>query len=267
MKAIHPIFFTLCLLTISGCSSWSGHSRTVDDSHETTPATSADNSSYSTLSGSSTELSSADIEDFYIVFGRRYAVMKSSDGFKETGIASWYGEPFHGQKTSNGEIYDMYQMTAAHKHLPLPSFVEVTHLGNGRSIIVRVNDRGPFKDERIIDLSYAAAQKLDMIAAGTARVSIRSLDDLNVDLQAQRQIAAPIHVQVGSYREMSNALNTQDLLRSIGINNSRIVKSNAIGSAPLFRLQVGPITKGSEYDQLTQQLLTIGIRESVIIRD
>ncbi|MEE4361864.1 MAG: septal ring lytic transglycosylase RlpA family protein [Pseudomonadales bacterium] len=108
----------------------------------------------------------------YMVFGKTYHVMDDAEGFSQTGLASWYGRKFHGRPTSSGEPYDMYALTAAHKHLPLPSFVRVTRLDTGRSIVVRVNDRGPFHGDRIIDLSYAAAVKLGYADAGVARVRI-----------------------------------------------------------------------------------------------
>lgn len=114
--------------------------------------------------------------DSYVVFGRRYHVKDTSDGHVEKGMASWYGPGFHGRRTSSGERYDMHAMTAAHKHLPLPSYVEVVNLQNGRSAVVKVNDRGPFKDGRVIDLSYAAAKKLGVVSRGTAMVELRAID-------------------------------------------------------------------------------------------
>jgi rare lipoprotein A len=113
---------------------------------------------------------------FYNVLGKRYYVLSSSVGYVERGVASWYGPGFHKVRTSIGEPYDMYGMTAAHKTLPLPAYVRVTNLQNGRSVVVRVNDRGPFVGNRIIDLSYTAASKLDMLRNGTAMVEVRSLD-------------------------------------------------------------------------------------------
>jgi rare lipoprotein A len=113
---------------------------------------------------------------FYDVLGKRYYVLSSNVGYLERGVASWYGPGFHKVRTSTGEIYDMYGMSAAHKTLPLPAYVRVTNLQNGRSIVVRVNDRGPFVGNRIIDLSYTAASKLDMLRNGTAMVEVRSLD-------------------------------------------------------------------------------------------
>ncbi len=112
----------------------------------------------------------------YEVFGQWYSVMDSSAGYKETGVASWYGKKFHGNLTSNREVYDMYKMTAAHKSLPLPTYVRVRNLGNNKSIVVRVNDRGPFIDNRIIDLSYAAAMKLDMVRDGTSLVEVTAIN-------------------------------------------------------------------------------------------
>lgn len=111
----------------------------------------------------------------YEVFGRTYRTLPSAEGYEEEGIASWYGEEFHGRSTSSGEPYDMYAMTAAHRSLPLPSYVEVTNLDNGRTVVVRVNDRGPFHGNRLIDVSYAAAHRLGLIGPGTARVRIRAL--------------------------------------------------------------------------------------------
>jgi rare lipoprotein A len=111
----------------------------------------------------------------YEVFGKRYYVSGTSEGYWERGIASWYGDDFHGKNTSSGSPFDMHVLTAAHKSLPIPTYVQVTHLGNGRSIVVKVNDRGPFIDERIIDLSYAAAAELDMLETGTAEVEVAAL--------------------------------------------------------------------------------------------
>ncbi|MFO7640700.1 MAG: septal ring lytic transglycosylase RlpA family protein [Candidatus Competibacteraceae bacterium] len=114
--------------------------------------------------------------DTYVVFGRRYRVSETSAGYREQGIASWYGQAFHGRKTSSGQPFDMFELTAAHKSLPLPTHVRVTHLENGRSIVVRITDRGPFAGDRIIDLSYAAAQRLGMVEQGTARVEVAALE-------------------------------------------------------------------------------------------
>ena len=114
----------------------------------------------------------------YSVWGKTYQVMESAAGYEEEGLASWYGEPFHGRNTSNGEIYDMYALTGAHRTLPIPTYVEVTNLSNGRSVVLRINDRGPFVEPRvrIIDVSFAAAERLGMIGPGTAPVTVRALE-------------------------------------------------------------------------------------------
>lgn len=117
----------------------------------------------------------------YEVFGRKYNVMRSSEGYRERGTASWYGSKFHGRRTSSGEPYDMHLATAAHKALPLPTYAEVVNLDNGRRVIVKVNDRGPFKDDRLIDLSYGAALRLGMVGTGTARVEVRAIDPATWD--------------------------------------------------------------------------------------
>ena len=111
----------------------------------------------------------------YEVFGRKYTPLAAVQPFSQRGMASWYGKKFHGQKTSSGEVYDMYKMTAAHPTLPIPSYARVTSVANGRSVVVRINDRGPFHAARIIDVSYAAAHKLGFIQAGAAQVEVESI--------------------------------------------------------------------------------------------
>ena len=111
----------------------------------------------------------------YVVFGQRYYTMNTSRGYDEVGLASWYGKKFHGRLTSNREVYNMYEISAAHKKLPLPSYVEVTNLKNNKRVIARVNDRGPFHGDRIIDLSYGAARRLDMVDDGIVRVRVRAV--------------------------------------------------------------------------------------------
>ena len=121
----------------------------------------------------------------YDEFGVSYRVLDTSEGYEESGIASWYGDPFHGRRTSSGETYDMYRMSAAHRTLPLPSYVQVTNLDNGRSVVLRINDRGPFVDPdlRIIDVSYAAALKLGLVGPGTAPVLVKALEPWQVRIR------------------------------------------------------------------------------------
>src|SRR4051812_12178223 len=128
----------------------------------------------------------------YTVFGANYVPLSQAQGYKERGTASWYGKKFHGQKTSSGELYDMYAMTGAHKTLPIPSYARVTNLANGRSVVVRINDRGPFHTERLIDLSYAAAYRLGYVSAGSAKVEVEAVS-------AAEAISRGIYLQVGAF--------------------------------------------------------------------
>jgi rare lipoprotein A len=145
----------------------------------------------------------------YTVLGKRYEPLSNHEGFVQTGIASWYGPDFHGKKTSNGEIYDMHGLTAAHKTLPLGVYVKVLNRENDRELVVRVNDRGPFVKGRIIDLSYAAAKELGVDRAGTAPVRIEALGYRGAAPDTYQAIedydAGSFTVQIGSFRERSNA--------------------------------------------------------------
>ena len=122
----------------------------------------------------------------YEINGVTYRVLETSEGYREQGVASWYGDFFHGRRTSSGDVYDMYQMTAAHTTLPLPTYVKVTNIENGRTVVLRVNDRGPFVNGRIIDLSYVAARKLGMVQKGTAHVEVEALDPPAEDPDTER---------------------------------------------------------------------------------
>lgn len=196
---------------------------------------------------------------FYNVLGKRYFVLKESTGYVERGIASWYGPGFHAASTSNGERYDMYAMTAAHKTLPLPCFVQVTNLRNGRSVVVRVNDRGPFKDGRIIDLSYTAASKLDMLRDGTTFVEVRALTPENEP--ATTPGASPIYVQAGAFSSESNAAELLTRLRASGVKNGSL-SENQVGGRTLYRVKVGPVPSVGEYDRVVSRLKALGIADA-----
>lgn len=142
----------------------------------------------------------------YQVLGKRYTVLRSSEGYRERGLASWYGAKFHGRRTSSGEIFDMHKATAAHRSLPLPTYAEVTNLDNGRRVIVKINDRGPFHDDRIIDLSYGAAVRLGMIATGTARVEVRAISlDRPPPPRTAVKFPGGTFLQVGAFRDRQAA--------------------------------------------------------------
>lgn len=205
----------------------------------------------------------------YTVWGKSYHVMESGDGYQASGIASWYGAKFHGHKTSNGETYDMYEMSAAHRNLPLPSFVEVTNLANNRKVIVRVNDRGPFHSERIIDLSYAAAKKLGFSDKGTARVHVAAItvrpdgtwvaagrDKAGAvaatsptatvgkapairSANSSEKEAATAYVQVGAFRDAGSAAAFQAQVRSMtDVPVTVVAPVNAVDG--WHRVQIGP---------------------------
>lgn len=199
---------------------------------------------------------------FYSVLGKRYYVLDSAEGYSERGVASWYGPGFHAASTSNGERYDMYAMTAAHKTLPLPSYVQVTNLKNGKHVIVRVNDRGPFKEGRIIDLSYTAAAKLDMIKAGTVFVEVRAL----TPMQKASPPAAPpatsdLYVQAGAFGNEANATRLLGQLRAKGVKNA-FVRADQVEGKTLYRVRVGPIPTVPEFDRVIQRLRALGVSDA-----
>ena len=174
----------------------------------------------------------------YTVLGKTYYPLKSAKGFVEEGVASWYGPGFHGKKTASGETYNQSAMTAAHKLLPLGTKVRVTHLGNGRSLIVRVNDRGPFVDDRVIDLSRAAATHLDIVGKGTARVRICSLDVATAASYASTPATIPakfFYIQVGAFADKGNANRLVAVLTQGG-HKGRLF----FGSNNMWNVQVGP---------------------------
>lgn len=198
---------------------------------------------------------------FYTVLGKRYFVLSSAEGYVERGVASWYGPGFHNKLTSNGERFDMYAMTAAHKTLPLPSFVQVTNLENGRSVVVRVNDRGPFKDGRIIDLSYTAAAKLDMLRSGTAFVEVRALSDPQQPQETARSVASALYVQAGAFSTPDNASRFVEQLRARGIENAS-VRADRVGDRTMYRVRVGPVPNVSAFDRTLARLRELGIADA-----
>jgi rare lipoprotein A len=218
----------------------------------------------------------------YEVFGKTYHVLPSNEGFVQRGHASWYGTKFHGNKTSNGEVYDMYAMTAAHKTLPLPSYVEVKNLSSGKKIVVRVNDRGPFHDGRIIDLSYAAAAKLGTLKNGTSLVEIRvinprlkhasALDTPPYSLHKKRKNIAVrsaekpgkteikktgyLFLQIGAFRSLNNATKLKSQLET-ELGNLVSIKTQA--SSALFLVHAGPFIDVSAANLARTKLQKMGL--------
>jgi rare lipoprotein A len=229
----------------------------------------------------------------YTVNGKRYYTMPSSRGYRERGIASWYGTKFHGRRTSSGEVYDIYKMTAAHKSLPLPTYARVTNLRNGRSVIVKVNDRGPFHINRIIDLSYVAAAKLGILEYGTGLVEVEAVDAIppapstpaEMAIEASMTATPPhagvqqtlreqpvsareisLFIQVGAFRIRDNAERLRNRLDAYNLGPVRIV-SRAMANNPLYRVQVGPLASVDEADQVANNLTSLGVNDTQVILD
>ena len=185
----------------------------------------------------------------YQVFGQSYVPLAAGQPYRKRGIASWYGKKFHGQKTSIGEVYDMYAMTAAHRTLPIPSYARVTNVANGRSVIVRINDRGPFHSDRIIDLSYAAAYRLGYVQAGSAMVEVESIDASQPLQEAKREAGQDaksgelkeepgVYLQVGAFSSRENAEGLRERIGRELASLSSQVRVLALGG--MWRLRVGP---------------------------
>jgi len=205
---------------------------------------------------------------FYDVLGKRYFVLAKADGYVERGVASWYGPTFHGVNTSMGEPYDMYAMTAAHKTLPLPAYARVTNLKNGKSVVVRVNDRGPFVANRIIDLSYTAAAKLDMLREGTTLVEVRALTPAAPDtLTRAAELPPPeLYIQAGAFADAGNAERLLERLRAAGVPGAAVV-TPLVTKSNWYRVRVGPVTSVVQFDELAARLKALGIADARLAPD
>ena len=208
----------------------------------------------------------------YDVFGKRYYTLTSSRGYHEKGISSWYGTKFHGKRTSSGEPYDMYAMTAAHKTLPLPTYVEVTNLDNGRKVIVKVNDRGPFHDNRLIDLSYSAATKLGIVAQGTGLVAVRAITPgeapLAIVSEATQQPVSRgsvgMYLQVGAFSTVNRAEQLKSKIQQQIGDAVRIVPFLK-PEGNVYRVRVGPLASVEYGDSLASRLLELGFADAHIV--
>lgn len=219
----------------------------------------------------------------YAVFGKTYYVLPTSENFVQRGVASWYGTKFHGNRTANGEIYNMYAMTAAHKTLPIPTYVEVTNVSTGKKIIVRVNDRGPFHGNRIIDLSYAAAAKLGTLKNGTSSVEIRAINPLTYQTTSlttpalsQNQAAVLknviekplpprdgfLFIQVGAFDSVDNANKLKYALTD-QLKTPVIVKPSTHLPKPLYLVHVGPYISINNADSARLKLHQLGYKNAI----
>lgn len=208
----------------------------------------------------------------YDVFGKRYYTLTSSRGYHEKGVASWYGTKFHGKRTSSGEAYDMYAMTAAHKTLPLPTYVEVTNLNNGRKVIVKVNDRGPFHDNRLIDLSYSAATKLGIVAKGTGLVDVRVVTPGDAPVTTATEVQAEIvdrgsvgmYLQVGAFSTENRAEQLKNKVQE-QIGDAVLIVPFVKPSGSVYRVRIGPLASVEYGDSLATRLLDLGFTDAHIV--
>lgn len=246
MKRVKPYLSVLVVLLLASCSS--------NISRDGPPRRDVDVSLIPDAIPRLEPITAAGNKSPYQVFGRTYHVLPSSNGYRERGGASWYGTKFHGRKTSNGETYDMFAMTAAHRTLSIPSYVQVTNLENGRKVIVRINDRGPFHDDRIIDLSYVAAKKLGYDRRGVSHVEVVAIDPVkfqhNTVEEPRMAYQQPLsgsplpgstYLQAGAFstREAAESKRRQ-LASSTGYPVE--VRQGAVSGRQLFKVLVGPIS-------------------------
>ncbi|MFC4259407.1 septal ring lytic transglycosylase RlpA family protein [Marinobacter lacisalsi] len=286
----------LGLMLVAGCATESGRSGGGDNAgryamaQDRGPAADVDVSGVVNAVPRYEEPRKAGNKSPYVVWGKKYWVMEraSADGYVETGIASWYGKKFHGHRTSNGEIYDMYQMSAAHKSLPLPSYARVTNLDNGRSVVVRVNDRGPFHGDRLIDLSWAAAKKLDYLGSGTARVEVAAITvrpDGSMTLAGQAWPSGSgganedsatagtpatsgeaLFVQLGSFSRVAPARQLEQSVRQRTGDPVR-VRQITTASGEFHRVQVGPFGDALDAERAMERLASEGFPQAMVLTD
>jgi len=271
MQARRSSFYSLLalILVLAGCSTSSRYSY----HHDSAPDRDIDISKIPDATPINEPRSQYGNPDSYVVNGHRYYVMHEAEGYVERGIASWYGKKFHGYRTSSGEPYNMYAMTAAHTRLPLPSYVQVTNLKNQQTVVVRVNDRGPFHPNRIIDLSYAAAKKLGITARGTAMVEVRAIgpgNNLKVAKTTSNEHSLQhaefnLYLQVGAFVSRSNAERLQQQLRhrytKLNINAGFNAENN------VYRVRIGPLASVAEADRLAEALSRDGFATPHIVVD
>lgn len=255
----HTLRIVLIALFLSGCSSIP-----VKDSAPSQPV---DVGSIPDAVPRSEPLSKYGNKPSYQVNGVTYQVLSDSAGYSERGIASWYGNKFHGQRTSSGETYDMYAMTAAHRSLPLPCYARVTNLQNGRSVVVRINDRGPFHENRLIDLSYAAAIKLDISSHGTGMVEVRVVNarEPAPPPQAIAHSGEPprLYVQLGAFTQADNAQRLAEQLKSHGFQPFIIPVQ--MGEELMHRVRLGPLPSVDFADDLVSKLLQLGFSQRRVV--
>lgn len=269
---IRPIATLIAVLALAGCAGTGGyyeddgpHRRAQVDVSRVPDAVPRD------------EPPSAGGNRPYTVFGVSYRPLASARGYRERGVASWYGKKFHGRLTSNGERYDMYAMTAAHKTLPLPSYVRVRNLNNGKSVVVRVNDRGPFRENRLIDLSYAAASRIGIVGTGTGIVEVEAVggDEPAVHIAAAPAPAAIIpsvqaagaprlYLQAGAFTSRDNAEALRNRLAGAQFRPVHIEPAEVDGVA-VYRVRLGPFASVEDSDQVAARAGAEGFGTPIVV--
>ncbi|MCK4742944.1 MAG: septal ring lytic transglycosylase RlpA family protein [Sulfuriflexus sp.] len=272
-----PLFKTLPVFIFAGLLSACGGSAIIYENGDSAPSEHRDLSNVPDAIPKTEPRSRYGNPKSYVVRGKRYYVKDSNAGFTQRGIASWYGTKFHGRRTSSGEPYDMYAMTAAHKTLPLPTYLEVINLRNNKRVIVKANDRGPFHENRIIDLSYAAATRLGITASGTGLVEIRALNPaaptpiqqvqtpaaVNTD---NKTLAPNMYLQIGAFSSQQNAQGLSSKLHNAAFARTAITTASSNGNT-IYRVRIGPLSTVDEADQLVDQLASLGINDTRVVID
>lgn len=277
------VFVTILMLSIVGCSG-----QVLKPAQDSGPRGKIDVSRIPDTIAKPVTRTQAGNKSPYTVLGKTYAVLENSRGYNAEGLASWYGSKFHGRNTSNGEIFDMYSLTAAHKHLPIPTYAEVTNLENGRKVVVRINDRGPFHSDRIIDLSWAAAAKLGFADKGTARVKMVALDPDTAQLPTPARppaslpkpllpatqvsdVPTPSALPANSYYQIavfSSRFAAADLAREAEIATKYPVRIDWDESSaePTYKVLIGPVRDRGETHRLADLLTTNGMNVGFVVQ-
>ena len=285
ISTLHKALLVTTLVAMTGCSTLSDWEKETAGGRYTVrqdfaPETPPDVSTVPDATPVDIPYSRGGNRSTYEVWGKQYSVLNTHVGYSAEGTASWYGLKFHGHKTSNGEIYDIYKMSAAHKSLPIPSFAKVTNLDNGKSVVVRVNDRGPFHDDRLIDLSYAAASRLDILQRGTGRVRVEGIDattfahhssvDTTPAKPSPSLVDAPAistgnYLQIGAFSNENSALAVQAKLAELGGVETTIQKLER-ADLTLHRVVVGPLSAGISPEILIERIESLGYSKPILIK-
>lgn len=282
IKALLTVLLLLIFLSLISCGGSSTSSR-----HDGPPAQQVDVSSIPDAVPQPARRSNSGNPSSYVVFGKRYYVMPSSQNYKERGIASWYGSKFHGKRTSSGEPYNMHGMTAAHTTLPLPTYVKVTNLKNGRQVILKVNDRGPFHANRIIDLSHTAAVKLGIKGTGTGLVEVEAINPEQTSTALKTTVPAisktayatgsdnavattpatvGLYLQLGAFISSQNAHRLKDSVNLALSSSQANVSTTLKNGQQFYRVRLGPLSGAGQADSLALKLTDKGfVKHRIVI--